>query len=148
MTTFTVTNLNDSGAGSLRDAISAANTAGGASTITFAVSGTVTLTSDLPPITQNVTIDATSAPGATAGGAPVVGIDCSGNAGLTFGTGSDGSSLLGLAVGGASGNGITIDSGDVTIAGDYVGLTTAGAALGNAGAGIYISSTSSDNTIG
>lgn len=148
MTTFTVTNLNDSGAGSLRDAIDSANTAGGASTITFAVSGTITLTSALPTISQSVTIDATSAPGATAGGAPVVGIDFSGSAGLTFGAGSDGSSLLGVAVGGASGNGITIDSSDVTIAGDYVGLTTAGVANGNAGAGIYISLTSSDNTIG
>lgn len=148
MTTFTVTNLNDSGAGSLRDAIAAANTAGGASTITFAVSGTISLASALPAISQSVTIDATTAPGATAGGAPVVGLDFNGNGGLTFASGSDGSSLLGLAVGGASGNGITIDSSGVTIAGDYVGLTTAGTALGNAGSGIYVASTSSDNIIG
>lgn len=148
MTTFTVTNLDDSGPGSLRDAIEAANSAGSASTITFSVSGTITLASALPSISQSVTIDATSAPGATAGGAPVVGIDFGGHAGLTFATGSDGSSLEGVAVGGASGNGITIESSDVTIAGDYVGLTTAGAALGNGAAGIYIASTSSGNVIG
>ena len=149
MATFTVTNLNDSGAGSLRAAIQAADNASGtASTIVFNVSGSITLASDLPPITQSVTIDATHAPGATTGGAPVVGIDFNSHGGLTFASGSDGSSLLGVAVGNASGNGITIASSNVTIAGDYVGLTTAGTALGNGAAGIYITSTSSDNTIG
>ena len=37
--TFTVTNLNDSGAGSLRQAILDANAAAGADTITFSVNG-------------------------------------------------------------------------------------------------------------
>jgi parallel beta-helix repeat protein len=149
MTTYTVTNLNDSGAGSLRAAITAADAAPGtSSTIVFSVSGTVTLASDLPDISQNVTINATTAPGATAGGPPVVGLDFNGNGGLTFAAGSAGSSLLGVAVGGASGNGITIDSSGVTIAGDYVGLTTSGTENGNGGAGIYIAPTSSGNTIG
>jgi hypothetical protein len=43
--TFTVTNLDDSGPGSLRDAIAQANAAPGADTINFAVTGTITLTS-------------------------------------------------------------------------------------------------------
>ena len=149
MATYTVTNLNDSGAGSLRAAITSADAAAGtSSTIVFSVSGTIALASDLPDITQKVTIDATTAPGATAGGAPVVGLDFNGNNGLTFAAGSAGSSLLGVAAGGASGNGVTIDASGVTIAGDYLGLTTSGTANGNGGAGLYIASTSSNNIIG
>jgi predicted outer membrane repeat protein len=47
---FTVTNLNDSGTGSLRQAITDANAATGADTITFSVSGTITLATKLPQI--------------------------------------------------------------------------------------------------
>jgi hypothetical protein len=42
--TFTVTNLNDSGAGSLRDAIAQANATPGTNTVNFSVTGTITLT--------------------------------------------------------------------------------------------------------
>ena len=80
--TFTVSNTDDSGAGSLRDAVTAANAAGSTSTIAFAVQGTITLASHLPAITQAVAIDATTAPGYTAGGAPQVELDCNGNGGL------------------------------------------------------------------
>ncbi len=47
--TFTVTNANDSGAGSLRQAILDANAAAGTNTITFNADYTITLTSQLPP---------------------------------------------------------------------------------------------------
>src|SRR5690349_9122516 len=56
--TITVTNNNDSGPGSLRQALRDANDG---DTITFAVSGTIALTSGGLPIIKNVTI---SGPGA------------------------------------------------------------------------------------
>ena len=62
--TFTVTNLGDSGAGSLRQAINDANSAGGANAINFTsgLSGTITLQSDLPAIQDSgLTIDGTGA---------------------------------------------------------------------------------------
>ena len=61
---FTVTTLHDSGPGSLRQAITDANAAVGADTIDFqhGLHGTIKLSSDLPAITDAVTI---SGPGAT-----------------------------------------------------------------------------------
>ena len=66
--TFVVTNNNDSGPGSLRDAIAQANASPGADTITFAVTGTIVLTSGQIQISEalfivgpgagNLTIDA------------------------------------------------------------------------------------------
>ncbi len=63
--TFTVTNLNDAGTGSLRQAIDDANLSPGADTIDFApeVTGTITLASDLSGISEGLTI---SGPGAAA----------------------------------------------------------------------------------
>ena len=56
--TYTVTTLNDAGVGSLREAIVDANANPGADTITFApgVTGTITLASDFPNITEDLTI--------------------------------------------------------------------------------------------
>jgi hypothetical protein len=72
--TFTVTNTNDSGAGSLRQAIIDANTAAGADTIAFNVSGagcdgsgvcTIVPASLLPFVTTPITIDGYTQPGAS-----------------------------------------------------------------------------------
>jgi hypothetical protein len=68
---YVVTNLNDSGTGSLRQAILDANAAAGADTITFNVSGTILLLSTLPDITD--------AAGLTIGGLTQKGITISGN---------------------------------------------------------------------
>ena len=53
--TFTVTNLNDSGAGSLRDAVTQANAAVGPDTIDFTVTGTISLATQIV-IGDDVTI--------------------------------------------------------------------------------------------
>jgi hypothetical protein len=54
--TFTVTNLNNGGPGSLRQAVLDANAAPGADTINFSVSGTIVLTSGQLGITDALTI--------------------------------------------------------------------------------------------
>jgi len=150
MAIFTVTNLNDAGSGSLRAAIGEANLdiSGTPSVISFSVNGTIALASDLPPISHMIQIDATSAPTYTSGGAPVVELDCNSHAGLTFATGSAGSRLLGLAIGHADGNGVTLDAGSITLDKNYIGLNLAGAIFGNSGDGVYVSSNSSNNLIG
>ena len=146
----TVLTRSDSGAGSLRAAIEAANSAaaGTATDITFSVNGMITLASALPAITSEVIIDGTSAPTYTARRAPVVEINCDGHAGLRFSAGSADSELLGVAVGDASGNGVTLDADAITLNGDYIGLDLAGAADGNHGDGVSVSSDSSDDMIG
>jgi predicted outer membrane repeat protein len=58
-TGYVVSNLNNSGVGSLRQAIINANANVGADTITFSVSGTITLAAALPGISDNLTIDGT-----------------------------------------------------------------------------------------
>jgi len=54
---FSVTNNNDSGAGSLRSAIAAANMAGGTNTISVNTAGTITLAAPLPILQSNVAIN-------------------------------------------------------------------------------------------
>ncbi len=57
MATFTVSNLLDSGAGSLRQAVTDANLTAGVDNIDFTVSGTIVLTSGEIAITQDVVIN-------------------------------------------------------------------------------------------
>ena len=146
----TVSTLSDFGAGSLRAAIEAADSAaaGTATDITFSVDGTITLASALPAVTNEVIIDGTSAPTYTAGHAPVVEINCDGHAGLQFSAGSADSELLGVAVDDASGNGVTLGADAITLNGDYIGLDLAGAAAGNHGDGVFVSPDSSKDMIG
>ena len=147
--TVSVTNLNDSGNGSLRAAITAVNAepAGTSTLITFSVSGTIVLASALPAIAADVTIDGTTAPH-YAGTGPVVEINAGGSAGLIFSAGSSGSKLLAIAVDNAGGNGVTLDASAITLNLDYIGIDLAGAAFGNSGDGIYVAATSSKDFIG
>ena len=148
--TITVTTLSDAGLGSLRAAINSANfaPAGNSTLINFDVNGTIVLAGPLPAIAREVTIDATTAPTHVSGGQPVVALDFNGNPGLLFAAGSGGSQLLGVAVDDASGNGVTLDAGPVTLNDNYIGLNLAGAAAGNGGDGVHISAASAGNLIG
>ena len=146
-TTVVVSNLNDTGAGSLRAALASA-APDDTTQITFAVAGAITLASALPAITSTVVLDGTSAPGYVVGGAPVVFIDFVGAAGLSLAKGADGSQVLGLAVGNAAGDGIAVAAPAVMIAGNYVGLTISGASAPNAGAGVHLMAGSDGSTIG
>src|SRR5262249_41679297 len=90
LATFTVTNLHSAGAGSLREAIIAANARPGSDTIAFAVAGTIRIgRTALPPITDTVTIDGSTAP--SFAGSPVVTVDYRGTRGLRFESGAHGS---------------------------------------------------------
>jgi parallel beta-helix repeat protein len=141
-----VTNLNDSGTGSLRAAITAvdATPAGTSTTITFTVSGTIALVTGLPPIAANVKIDGTTAPG-YAGSAPVLAINANGNAGLVFANSANNAQLVAVAVDNANGSGVTLNASSVALKSDYIGVNLAGSAAPNSGDGVYV--TGSNNTI-
>src|SRR5262245_59044051 len=72
--TFTVTNTDDNGLGSLLQAMLDANDLPGAHVIEFSVAGTMTLETSLPQIIDALTIDGATAPG-FAPGAPTFHID-------------------------------------------------------------------------
>ena len=117
----------------LRAAIDSANASLGVDTITFANGGvpvTILLNAMLPMITDRITIDGSS------GGAPTVAIDGrflgAGADGLQLYTGSDGSTVRGLALQNFSQDGIDISgSGGHVIAGNRIGLDLFGNAAGN-----------------
>ena len=92
--TYVVNTLADSGPGSLREAIIAANTHKGADAIDFRVAGTISLKSALPTVTDSLELDGSSAPGYA--GKPVVTLDFQNNAGLIISAGADGSVIQSL----------------------------------------------------
>jgi hypothetical protein len=144
--TFTVVNTNDSGAGSLRQAILDANANPGADTIDFNIPGAgvhvIAPATVLPALTETVTIDGYTQPGSSPNTDPlatnaVILIELDGSAVLP-GTGihfvsHDGSLLRGLAIHGF-GAGVLINGGasGCTVKGAFLGTDASGAvALGN-----------------
>ena len=102
-TTRTVTNTDDSGAGSLRQAILDADTANTGDTIMFSVTGTITLTSGVLEIQHSLTI---TGPGASSlaisgnGSSRVFMVDSGATVSISGLTIEDGSSFSGTNVGG------------------------------------------------
>jgi len=125
---YNVTNTNNSGAGSLRQAIIDANGNAGADTITFSIGAvgsvqTISVSSVLPDITGQVTIDGWSQGGAGYQGPPLINLTDTGA--LTFdglrlvGAGASGSTVRGFAIYAFGDDGIELrDIDNVTIVGN------------------------------
>jgi len=161
--TYMVTNTNDSGAGSLRQAILDANSNAGLDTIEFNIPGTgpfsIQPLSLLPDITDQINIDGYTQPGASSATdtSPATllieldGINIGYNGpGIRFINGSSGSIIKGLVVNNflSSSGGIYLyQSNNNTIQGCYIGTNTAGTQAKQNGRGIYVSE-SSNNQIG
>lgn len=142
---FLVSNLDDAGIGSFRQALLDANALKGPDSIRFEVAGTVTLASDLPAITETVDINALK----TGSFKPTFQVDAAKNEGLVFDTGSKGSVLQGLSITNASGNGLTLNDSQIQVSFNYIGVALDGAtAQGNGGNGILVSAGSNDNLLG
>ncbi len=157
---YTVTNTQDSGAGSLRQALTNAIADAGAQTISFNIPATdpnlasgvwtITPASALPQVTDTTLIDASTQPGYV--GVPLVQIR-----GTAAGAGSNGlrlmtaggSTVRGLVINGFGGCAVRLDApGGHTVAGNYIGtdITGSAAASGNGAVGVCVNSSS--NTVG
>jgi hypothetical protein len=157
LATFTVDNNNDSGAGSLRQAILDANANAGTDTIDFSINGnsvhTISLLSDLPVITEAVIIDATTQHGYS--GTPKIELDGSGytgSVGAGFYIEANGTTIRGFSIVGFDDDGIEI-TGDAgggannTIENNYIGLHADGTVGANADMGVLIRSGATGNII-
>ena len=153
LSTYTVTNVNDSGPGSLRQAILDANANAGADTVQFQIPGTgvhtITPTSGLPQVTGPVVFDVSQEPGYA--GLPVIELD-----GTQAGASADGllvsgggSTITGLVINSFGGDGIRLlTKGNNVIRGNYVGTDAGGtSAMANGGDNIGVDGASND-TIG
>ncbi len=140
--TFTVTNNNDAGAGSLRQAILDANASPGADTIVFNIAGgatTITPASPLPEITDALTIDGASQPGFA--GAPIIEIngERANGEGLFITAGN--SVVRGLVINRFKNSALHLSAnGNNRVEGNFIGTDVTGTkAQGNGGVDIPIS---------
>ncbi len=144
MAVFTVGNTNDSGAGSLRQAILDANVNAGPDTIQFSIgSGLQSIapsSTELPIVVDDVIIDATTQPGFS--GNPIIELRGDSLPPAGFDTGlriiSPNVTVRGLII-----NrfyvGLSIESPDVSIKGNWIGTDSTGlAAAGNRNTGVYV----------
>jgi hypothetical protein len=172
--TFTVINTNDSGAGSLRQAVIDANTNAGADTIDFniPIAGlqTIALLSALPALTEPVTVNGYSQPGSSPNSnGPGLGDNSvhlivingaaagGGSYAFTVSPGGSGSTFQGLVMdafqtdgSGNGGGGFFLNGASgCTIAGNFIGTDATGnGGFGNLGPGIFAINASPNNMIG
>ncbi|MGH3090634.1 MAG: Ig-like domain-containing protein [Rubrobacteraceae bacterium] len=144
---FVVTNTDDAGEGSLRQAIINADSTPGTQTIRFDLSGTAPFTINIASrlnVEEPVIIDATTQPGYA--GSPVVEIRPNGNDSIGLNIGND-TVVKGLAISDFVTAMVLCGSGN-TVQGNYIGVDLTGnAGVGN-DTGIFICGSSSDNLVG
>ena len=153
LATFVVDSINNSGAGTLRDAIIGANATPGPDRIEFNLVGSgvqsISLSSALPAITDSVTIDGSTQPGYT--DQPLVELNGSAVVGHGFTIVAANSEIRGLAINRFRGNGIFISGTAATgnrIVANRIGTNAEGTAdLGNTENGVFIFN-ANGNTIG
>ncbi len=163
--TFTVINTLDSGAGSLRQAITDANGTAGADTIAFAIPGsglhTIAPTTNLPAITEAVIIDGYSQAGSSAntlalGDNAILQIEVTGTAisngiGFNLGAAVTSGEIRGLLI--TKWNNAIQMSGttNFTIDGNFFGTNATGTATSSAtanGSAFFILNSAANNTVG
>lgn len=148
---FVVTNANNHGAGSLREAMLNANATPGKDTITFNIPGpgvkTINVLAPLPDITDTVVIDGTTQPGYA--GTPLIEINgamSTSSDGLVIKAG--GTTVRGLSIGSFGNNAISLNGCDNNvIQGNYLGVAADGTTARGAARGIQLTN-SSNNLIG
>jgi len=132
---FVVTNTNDSGPGSLREAIMQANASPGADTISFGILPkhslkTIVIQSNLPGITERLTVNGWSEGGAGYSGPPLIELRAgrvpAGGFGLAVTFSASHSLIRGLIVNGFPNVGIEVNAPNVTVAGCFVGTSADG----------------------
>ena len=148
--TFTVTNTDDSGAGSLRQAITGANGGAGPHTIAFNIPGAgvhaITLATALPTIivAEGVTVDGTSQPGYS--GAPLIEIhgantfDC-------LAMGFTPATVKALVVNGCNNGIFSSNGGSLLLTASYIGTDATGTTAVPNFVGVYVANGGA-NTIG
>ncbi len=156
---LTVTNTNDSGAGSLRLAIDTANAMLAFTGIVFDIPGAgphvIAPTTPLPVITTRVTIDGYTQPGASAntdvqwkGSNAVIQVELQGSPSVADGLVilADQCVIRGLAIHNFTGNGIYVQGNQNRVEGCFIGLRADGMAPGSNQDGIQVAA--KDNVVG
>ncbi|HJQ24061.1 MAG TPA: BACON domain-containing carbohydrate-binding protein [Blastocatellia bacterium] len=152
LVTYTVTNTNDSGDGSLRQAILDANQSAGTDAISFNISGsgtqTINLLSALPIVSGQVTIDATTQNPQSATPPVELNGSSAGEFAVGFNITAGSTVVRGLVIHSFDGSGISLGGGGNHAEGCYIGTNAAGnQMLGNGEQGVSVSS-NSNNTVG
>lgn len=149
---FVVTNADNHGTGSLREAITNTNATPGVDNIVFNIPGSgvkvINLLTALPAITEAVVIDATTQPGYA--GTPLIELDgaAAGFSSSGFTITASGTTVRGFAIGRFGGSGIAINGCDNNvIQANYIGIDATGTTRKQNNVGIALSN-SSGNLIG